>query len=1281
LRFARLFVLSRFTPKNIKTFAGIDPKSFPALLTSGSNLYSSSELSLLAWLSYHNTLVNPTEKTPVSNFDTNLHDCRAFAAAIISHVPSVRSTLALLKKSEHEWDRLENAKTLLRIMKALNLDYCPSEEALISAPGRDLILFVVYLVDSLPGFIPKTTVEFDGRLNEPVIKNIELTNPSARPLVYNIRIDGSPEFAAADSLKIGPRDKIKFPVTCLHTQRLPAVGESTEAQIFFMGERVAGSPVGATLVFNLKSQVKSFKRTQIMTKETKLYEAVSFEVPCANTNSETDTEINVTLINLNTWPSTTHEPSSPMKKGSKPKKIDPTSHHLLPEMTFWVKKSKFKLKKNTTGSVPISFLPLRMAAHSCLVFIKDDFGFETCFELQVKVALPTQTDFYKFAHPMKSTIVKDVGPLSIKNPSIDKCRSSILEMLGTKDGGTFFKAVSDLNKLDYKVEYVVQGFTGPNKLTLWGKNPPNPEKGQKINSLQLELRPQGVGLFVTRICLRSALDVRIMDIEAKVTSLGTRAELTLSVPARQEILQEIPFINNSEYEWKIVADLQGSGFLGPKDLSVPPKKDGIPGKATYPLTFKPTWICNVEGSLNLRNTTADDKYEYSLTGIGEDPIAEDHMKVVCKARSRSLVTIPVRNILGNDDCHYTIECDLIGMTGAATHTVAMGANADYELSIKMPRGGEFSGSISFVAPNKHFIWFTLEIEAENPPSERTVELETKPRSAIAADITIVNPLDSDVTFDVLMNGEGLFGPSQITLAPKETATYELIYSPLLVGFRKGGLTFLNDEIGEFWYSLELTALDADATILEEIECELGKTGTVEMYFENPLGEDIELNVHTSNPTNFQVVTDASRGEPVTRVPVAAYSSLVATLVYTASALHENETAIIKLSHDEAGMWEYHASGRGTAPDEAEEVLRVRATVGGSSSNSISFRNPFNTPMLTNVVLSGDVHVADDAPEGSLPAFRVTMSNLSNLVLEPFEQINIPILFVPHRMSEHKAVLELVATEHNFKWIYPIVGTADAAKVVNLGRLYCKARESLVETLDLNLEGAADLGERERLDIEVITPAEMSDMLTNCLTIERDPKTPRPALGVCRVKVVFEPLKSVRCKVQIQIARASGGRWRYDMELVASQPDVDDVIKIEGTMDRTTSISFRLTNQFDKQAPYQAYFSVESPPEFTVTPSVGMLDAYGSEGTNFVVSFSPKVYGKLYQAKLIVETEEMQWSYQVLADLPRYEPPRAAGKVDTWIPAEVDPDVYKTLLPPQNYMQQNLQCVLHACVCV
>ena len=121
------------------------------------------------------------------------------------------------------------------------------------------------------------------------------------------------------------------------------------------------------------------------------------------------------------------------------------------------------------------------------------------------------------------------------------------------------QAIADENRLDYKVEFVTTGFTGPHEVTLWGKHPPATlGRGQKLNHLPLELRPIGVGLYVTQVCLRSVLDVRILDIEAKISSLGTRAELTLSIPARQQIVQEIPFINNSETEWKIVADLQVS---------------------------------------------------------------------------------------------------------------------------------------------------------------------------------------------------------------------------------------------------------------------------------------------------------------------------------------------------------------------------------------------------------------------------------------------------------------------------------------------------------------------------------------------------------------------------------------------------------------------------------------------------------------------------------------------------------------------------------------------------
>jgi hypothetical protein len=97
---------------------------------------------------------------------------------------------------------------------------------------------------------------------------------------------------------------------------------------------------------------------------------------------------------------------------------------------------------------------------------------------------------------------------------------------------------------------------------------------------------------------------------------------------------------------------------------VPGAADGAPGVANYQLTFSPDWICNVEGELTLRNQTVGDTYVYQLKGVGEDPVAEDHVSIACKARWRSSAKISVRNLLGNEECRYRVEADLLGLSGA-----------------------------------------------------------------------------------------------------------------------------------------------------------------------------------------------------------------------------------------------------------------------------------------------------------------------------------------------------------------------------------------------------------------------------------------------------------------------------------------------------------------------------------------------------------------------------------------------------------------------------------------
>lgn len=96
------------------------------------------------------------------------------------------------------------------------------------------------------------------------------------------------------------------------------------------------------------------------------------------------------------------------------------------------------------------------------------------------------------------------------------------------------------------------------------------------------------------------------------------------------------------------------------------------------------------------------------------------------------------------------------------------------------------------------------------------------------------------------------------------------------------------------------------------------------------------------------------------------------------------------------------------------------------------------------------------------------------------------------------------------------------------------------------------------------------------------------------------------------------RWRFDIRIKASDPEPDDIITVEAAINRTASVSFELTNQFPTYAPYRAYFTMDSAPDFSVHPEEGVLPPAGGQGSSFVIGFTPREYGKMLFGKLIVE---------------------------------------------------------------
>ena len=107
-----------------------------------------------------------------------------------------------------------------------------------------------------------------------------------------------------------------------------------------------------------------------------------------------------------------------------------------------------------------------------------------------------------------------------------------------------------------------------------------------------------------------------------------------------------------------------------------------------------------------------------------------------------------------------------------------------------------------------------------------------------------------------------------------------------------------------------------------------------------------------------------------------------------------------------------------------------------------------------------------------------------------------------------------------------------------------------------------------------------------------------------------------------------------------------------------------------QSQFTAFFTPESPYAFTVYPPNGILPAYNQEGTQLIVSFTPHEYGKTIHGTLVIQTDEMQWTYLVKGNHPQYKAPQVTTKIDN----KLEPAIQQRILPrqPKNFLKKNLR---------
>jgi hypothetical protein len=343
------------------------------------------------------------------------------------------------------------------------------------------------------------------------------------------------------------------------------------------------------------------------------------------------------------------------------------------------------------------------------------------------------------------------------------------------------------------------------------------------------------------------------------------------------------------------------------------------------------------------------------------------------------------------------------------------------------------------------MWWTVEVRTDSPRPEATIDLKAFIRQATSAEISLSNPLNEPITFEVFYNGEGLIGDSAFSLEPKSVGTYNLIFSPLAAGAYQGTIGFLNEKVGEFWYDLNLHAEENPVVNLDLLECELGKVASHHVTLENPTGQELYLEFRNSNPTNFEIVPD--------KILLPAYESLKVRIQYSPTNLDAVESGTIVFENPTVGKWEYSVEGKGLLPT-VMEPQPISTAVGNSTSSMLTFKNPFKEP--TSVM----VHMeTDDTKIFSLLLKRNKFS------IGPLGILQIPYSFSPQTMTESKATI-IVSMSKQLVWKYPLRGIAESASASIDYHFKTRARKPHDETLRILLPGFHDLSPADTFNYEL-----------------------------------------------------------------------------------------------------------------------------------------------------------------------------------------------------------------------
>ncbi|KAK9828703.1 hypothetical protein WJX72_001600 [[Myrmecia] bisecta] len=1227
----KVFVLSRATPRSLRSLPGMDGCMLPPEATLlGSNVHSVAESVLLAWMTAHFRKALPEVAVRVVNFDTDLKSGLVLYSLMVNHWPDFARVYGPRVKTTPKGSaqQRENIGLVISMMETLQIPYNITVEELQTPDAREMLIFILYLYLTLPHFIPQGTIDFTSKLCEKQVKQVQLSNPSGKVISYAARLEGHADFGLeTTSVKLEPKAAAQFAVTCKATTTNPQAGR------LILSSKRDGTGQAATLVFNLRSTVDCRGPLKRVRTEGPLYELVEFDVK-VNNPFPADCDFVVTVVQS----AADSLDLERLREGE----VRPVKEAV---------RGKAKLTKR--GS---------MEGHGAA---KPSSPAST-------LTRPGQGKLYPDAFGM------DKLRLRVKANAEETIRGIFLPfMLGTHvcsiifediNCGKFVYEVSGEARLpqplrEYKFQVGCDGAQVRDLSLAW----PNPQleaaKRTFLERHPLAKHKEQAALVKPEGDASSAPATTTFDIEQSSTRIELPETLTMTyttaaVPHDAKAMDKTPTSKEvPQNTLRMMIQPVGPGLYPTRILLLSPHD---------------VRVLDVE---------------IAAKKLGQAAVLE----LECAARSKLVQEVPIVNS-SSGAMTVVAECKGEAFSGPKELHMAPGQLAAYPLTFKPPWVGSYAGTLEITVPStgeKNL--YSLVGLAEEPVAEGHLVVECQARTPLTKKLLVPNILAKKaLDYRVSSDLDCVSGKEGVHVELGGSAAYSLHILPARPGIIMGSINFAADtgqyvwfalelhvseappvaslELGNFSYLASLHASPAPPEPLPALECALGGRCRGGLAVRNPTGEEVVLEGSSSNPEAFTFTPEL--------ISLPPFGLANAHIEYTPGSLDVPETGMLSLSHPSLGVWQYECVGRGLPPS-IMDATQVVARLGQEGTCVLNWRNPYPDACKVDITLV--------CPPQQPAVFNLLLKKGKGLAVAGFATLQIPLTFLPISLEEAHAEVQ-VQPETNapqpLVWRFPIQGVAEAETQGAKFKLTCPVRSRLVEVLPLPLEGLGKLIPGEQFEHELIIPSTKEAALRHALSVTPVLTMVTSPLQPLQYQVVFEPQKAMSARIELVVRRPSGGRWRFEVRLDATKPDVDGQIRIEAMPGQAVTAPLHIYSTTDQPTTFTAHFTHDSSIQFDVFPAQGVLPVEPGAGqapgpAAIYVQYSAHEYGKVPTGKLIILTDDTQMTYSVQGVQPAYQPPDKAAlplHVDNRLRPDTAARLQQTHAGPvhKNFLLQNMK---------